>query len=83
MEMCNAMAYVVNELPDCTKDIVPFGQKEISEYEFEALKIYSKSYIDTVGFENNIIVPSYWNALDDKDRTQELASGLIDYVEMI
>ena len=83
MEMCNAMAHVVKELPDCTKDIIPFGLQEISEQEFEALKTYAQSVVDTDGFENNIIIPSHWDALDDKDKIEELASGLVDYVEMI
>ena len=81
MEMGNAMIYVLNELPDSTKDWVPFGMPEISDQEFEVLKMYAKNRLNTFGFENNIIVPAHWSDVDEDYVVEELASGTVDYVD--
>ena len=75
------MTYVLNELPEQTRAFVPFGMPEISDQEFKVLKIYAKSEIDTHGFENNIIVPAHWSLIDEDFLIEELASGIVDYVD--
>ena len=75
------ITYILNELPKQTKAFVPFGMPEISDQECMVLKKYAKARMNTFGFENNIIVPPHWSLIDDEYLIEELASGVVDYVD--
>ena len=45
------------------------------------MKKYAKTRLDTFGFENNIIVPAHWSDINDDYVIEELASGIVDYVD--
>ena len=79
--MCDAMVFVMHEIPQKIRYLIGGHLNELSESEMTSLRLYARAHLNTHEFVNNIPVPTEQKKYNLDYVTEELQSGVKDKVD--